>query len=221
MGFRTLSVGLGIAAVLVFTTGLADREWREIPYKKFHAAFSSVKPLDGARYIRLSRMVETSAPDMSLDDVRMVIGAAAGDIEVPIGPDGTLEFPMNEALVEENPPVRVNVPEGQLSVSMTIDTVAPPAERFPYSFVGDVADEYRRFVKQQGLLARVTAPDMKGLALVFTAGEPALATIDAPAGETLRADEHGRLVLPLRPEWIGAEVVLSRIADAVEPVFED
>lgn len=204
--------------VLLAGAALADDAWREIPYKRVYASLSSVKPLEGARYIRLNRTVGTSAEDMSLEDVRMVIGTAAGDIEVPIGADGTLEFPMSEALLEENPPVRVNVPEGKLSINVTLKAETP-AEHFPYSLVSDVADEYGRFVKQQGLLARMMAPDMSGLAIVFTTGEPAFATITEPAGETLRADESGRLVLPLRPEWHGAEVVLSRAPASVEPTF--
>jgi hypothetical protein len=206
---------------LVAGMAVATDAWREISYEKMHASLSSVRPLEGARYIRLKSTVGTSAPDMSVADVRMVIGAAAGDIEVPIAADGTLVFPMSDALLEENPPVRVNVPEGQLAVNVTIAAEVPPAERFPYSLVSDIADEYGRFVKQQGLLARMMAPDMNGVAVVFAAGEPAFATITGPAGETLPADESGRLVLPLRPEWDGAEVVLSRMPEAVEPVFED
>jgi hypothetical protein len=200
---------------------VAEAAWREIPYQKLHDSLSSVKPLEGARYMRLHSTVGTSAPGMSLADVRMVIGAAAGDIEVPIGADGTMEFPMSDALLKENPPVRVNVPQGQLSVNLTIDTEVPLADRFPYSLVGDIASEYDRFVQQQGLLARMMAPDMNGLAVVFGAGEPAFATITGPAGEILPADEAGRLVLPLRADWNDAEVVLSRTPDAFEPVFED
>jgi hypothetical protein len=158
---------------------------------------------------------------MSVADVRMVIGAAAGDIEVPIGADGTMQFPLIDALVEENPPVRVNVPEGQLAVNLTIGTEIPPAREFPYALVGEIAAEYGRFVKQQGLMARMMAPDMNGVAVVFAAGEAAFATISGPANETIRADEAGRLVLPLRPEWDGAEVLFSRTPQSVEPVFED
>ena len=40
------------------------------------------------------------------------------------------------------------------------------------ALVSDIADEYGRFVKQQGLLAGMVAPDMNGLAIVFTSGEP-------------------------------------------------
>jgi hypothetical protein len=209
-----------VGAALLAGSAVADDAWREIPYRKVHDSLSSVKPLEGARFLRLVLTVGTSAPDMSLEDVRMVIGAAAGDIEVPIGADGTLEFPMSEDLVKENPPVRVNVPEGQLSINVTIKAETP-ADRFPYALVSDIADEYGRFVKQQGLLARMVAPDINGLAIVFTTGEPAFATVTGPVGETLRADASGRLVLPLRPEWNGAEVVLSRTPDSIEPTFEN
>lgn len=221
MGFPARSVVLGITAGLLLATALADGDWREIPYKKFHASFSSVKPLEGARHIHLRRALSTSAGDMARDHIRMVIGAADGDIEVAIGPDGTLDFPMSEGLAKENPPVRVNVPEGELSVSVEIEFEVQAAQRFPYSLVTDVEDEYRRFVKQQGMLARMMAPEMQGLAIVFPAGEPGLATVTNPADEIIRADESGTLMVPLRKGWTGAQILLSRMPETIRPKFKD
>lgn len=196
--------------------------WRAIPYERLHEAFSSVKPLEGARYIRLDRRIATTAPDMTLDDVRMVIGAAGGDIEVPIDGDGTLAFPMSEALLEENPPVRVNVPEGQLSINVQIDTSVPPAESFPYALVAEMADEYALFVKEQGMLARMMAPDPEGLRVEFPDGVPATATVTGPGGETIEADPDGKLVVPIRKDWRAGnrEVVLSRMPAAMRLAVE-
>lgn len=155
-----------------------------------------MKPLDDAKYIRLDRRISTSALGMTLDDVRMVIETGSGTLEVGIGDDGSLDFPMDEALLAENPPVRVNVPEGQLAINVEIEWEIPVTQTFGYALVTDVEDEYRRFVKAQGMLARMMAPDLAGLAVRFPDGERATATVSAPAGVVIEAGEDGRIVIP-------------------------
>ena len=83
---------LARVSVLLAMTALAsgqargDEYWRAIPYDKLHDAFQSVKLLDGAKYIRLDRRISTSAPGMTLDDVRMVIETGEdGRIVIPSG----------------------------------------------------------------------------------------------------------------------------------------
>lgn len=215
-----VSVLLALAAL---ATGQArgDEYWRTIPYDKLHDAFQSVKPLDGAKYIRLDRSISTSAPGMTLDDVRMVIETGSGTLEVGIGDDGSLDFPMDEALLAANPPVRVNVPEGQLAINVEIEWEIPVTQTFGYALVTDVEDEYRRFVKAQGMLARMMAPDLAGLAVRFPDGERATATVSAPAGVVIEAGEDGRIVIPSGKSWDDAEVLLSRMPAGLEPVFEN
>ena len=222
MKHKRSALALGVLFVLT-APGLpaTDDYWRTLPYERLHDALSSVRSLEGARYIRVDRKIATTAPDIALADVRMVIASASGDIVVGIAEDGTLDFPMNETLLEENPGVRVNVPDGQLSINVEINFDVPASRSFPYTLITELEDEYRRFTRAQGMLARMMAPDMEALAARFADGEPATATVSAPVEVTLEADSEHRILVPIDEGWAGSEIVFSRVPDSMEPVFED
>lgn len=212
------------AALLASLAANASAEtWRDVPYERIHGALTSVKPLPDARYVRFSQRVEVAEEVMPLEDLRMIVGAAAGDIEVPISPEGELDFPITDALLEENPPVRVNAPEGTLSINMSFDISAPPAQRFPYALLEEISDEYDRFIKLQGLMARMAAPKPVGLEVRFPPGEAATATVRGRDTETYEADGEGRLVIPSARKWRaeGTEVELSRLPESLGLAFRE
>ncbi len=198
----------------------AQHQWRTIPYETLHRALTSVKPLEGAQYIHLDQKIAVTAPGMTLDDLRMVIDAEAGEIAVPVDADGTMAFPLSEALLEENPAVRVNVPDGGLSLNLSIDTTVPPAQRFSYGLVADMAEEFERFTAKQGMMARMMAPDVEGLRVEFGEGARATATI---GDEVVAADDEGVLLIPLRKDWARSRpaIVLSRMPAQMRLSFEE
>jgi hypothetical protein len=213
-----------VAALACCLAGTAWAEaWRDVPYERIHAALTSVKPLPVARYVQFSQRIAVPEAVMQLADLRMVVAAASGDIEVPITPDGGLDFPLSDDLLEENPPVRVNAPQGQLSITMNLDIAAPPAQRFPYALLEEITDEYDRFVKLQGLMARMAAPKPIGLEVRFPQGDPATATVRGEEVATIEADSDGRLVIPRARKWraAGTEVELSRMPLSLGLAFEE
>ena len=213
-------VVLAAGAVAAASTLAADA-WRSIPYDKLHSALTSLEPLAGSRYMKVRQTVSVTAPDMTLEDLRIVVAAASGDIEVPITLEGSMAFPLTDELLEENPPVRVNAPEGGLSLNVSIEIGMPPTDRFGYDVVLDMAAEYDRFLKQQGMMGRMMAPDATGLHIEFGPGGGASASLSAPAATTLAADEAGIVVIPLEEDWAGAEVVLSRVPELIRLTFEE
>lgn len=212
----------GAAALLIAGAACADA-WRDIPYERFHRALTTVTPLPDARYVRISQKVAVPETAMALADLRIVVASATGDIEVPITPDGELDFPLSDALLKENPPVRVNAPEGELSIRMQLDAAAPPAERFPYVLVEEISEEYGRLVKLQGLMARMAAPKPVGLEARFSPGTPGSAIVRGRESTTIEADSDGRLVIPSNRKWRieGAEVELSRMPESLNLAFRD
>lgn len=197
--------------------------WRDVPYDRIHEALTTVKALPDARYIRFSQRVVVPEEAMRLADLRMVVAAAEGDIEVPIEADGSLDFPISDALLEENPPVRVNAPEGQLGITMEFEISAPPAQSFPYALLEEITDEYDRFIRLQGLMARMAAPKPVGLEVRFPPGEPAAATVRGRDVTTIEADSEGRLVIPRERKWRGeeAEIELSRMPESLGLAFRE
>ncbi|MEJ2515636.1 MAG: DUF2987 domain-containing protein [Gammaproteobacteria bacterium] len=211
---------LAPAALLAAASATAADAWRSIPYETLHRALTSVTPLEDAQYIQLEQRIAVTAPGMTLDDLRMVIDADGGEIEVPVDSAGTMDFPLSEALLDENPPVRVNVPDGGLSLNLSLDTTVSPAERFSYGLVADMAEEFDRFSAEQGLVARMMAPDVAGLRVEFAEGPRGTARV---GDEVLAAGPDGVLLVPLRGDWVRQrpEVVLSRMPALMRLAFEE
>lgn len=194
----------------------ASAAWREVPYRDFHTLFSRLQKIEGARYTRASAVFSvTEDAGVTLPELRLVIAAAGGDVEVPIGDDGTVVFPISQRLYEENPPVRVNAAAGTLKANVSLAVEAPPRKRFPYQLLLDMEADYREQIAAQGMLARMFMPDPVSLNVRFGPGPRGTATVGGPDGETFTADEKGMLDIPLRRKWRkpGVEVVLSRMPE--------
>lgn len=205
-----------VPALLACLALPASAAWREVPYRDFHELFSRLQKMEGARYTRASAVFSVSEDaGVTLPELRLVIAARAGDVEVPIGDDGKVAFPISQRLYDENPPVRVNAAAGTLTASVTFTVEAPPRQRFPYQLVLDMEADYRAQVAAQGMLARMLLPDAEGLVVLFGPGPRGTATVGGAGGETFTADGEGALTMPRRRKWRqpGVEVVLSRMPE--------
>jgi len=222
---RSLPVPATVLGALSLVLGAAHGSdtFRDVPYRSLHEAITAVKPLDDARFIVMKHTLKLSADHMSIEDLRMIVGASGGDLEVEIRPDGSMDFPVSDALLQENPPVRVNAPAGGLSLSLTIDISAPPARRFSYGLLTEMSDEYDRMVRRQGLMARMAAPKPSGLEIRFAPGEPATAAVGGRHQAAFEADENGRLRIPSRRQWRSEnpEVQLSRDPELITLALGD
>lgn len=220
--FAVLVTVLGALALAAAAAHGSDA-FRDIPYHKLHEVITAVKPLDDARFIVMKHTVRVSGEDMTIEDLRMIIGASSGDMEVEIRPDGGIDFPISDALLEEDPPVRVNAPAGGLSLSLTINISAPPARRFSYGLLTEMSDEYDQMIRRQGLMARMAAPKPSGLEIRFPPGEPATAVVSGRQEATFEADDDGRLRIPSRKRWHSEnpEVRLSRDPELITLALGD
>jgi hypothetical protein len=187
------------ALLLVASTALvAAPAWRDIPYADLHAAFSR-DFVAGAKYARMTRSLEVRDDDFNQADLRLIVATEDGPIEVVIDEDGVVtDFPVSDALLKENPPVRTNAPKGKLAMSIQFSSTVPPTERLSYAIIVEMADEYRELVKRQGFMARMMMPGPKGLRVEFGAGVDAHARI---GDETINTDAEGNLTIPLRRGW--------------------
>jgi hypothetical protein len=211
------------ALSLVAGAAHGGETFRDIPYRNLHEAITAVKPLDDARFVVMKHTLQVSGDDMTIEDLRMIIGASAGDMDVEIRPDGSMDFPISDALLEENPPVRVNAPAGGLSLSLTINVSAPPARRFSYGLLTEMSDEYDQMIRRQGLMARMVAPQPSGLEIRFPPGDPATAVVGGRQEATFHAEEDGRLRIPSRRQWRSEnpEVLLSRDPELITLALGD
>ncbi len=189
---------LGAVMLCAATAVVATPEWREIPYKDLHEAFS-VDPVEGAKYARMTRSLEVRDENFRQEDLQLIVASKAGSIEVEIDDDGTVDnFPVSQALLEENPPVRTNAPKGKLAMAIVFSSTVAPAESVSYAVIVEMADEYRELVKRQGFMARMMMPKPKGLLVEFGPGIDAHARI---GDEVISTNAEGTLTIPLRRAW--------------------
>ncbi|MEX0899876.1 MAG: hypothetical protein WD081_04205 [Gammaproteobacteria bacterium] len=189
---------LGAVLLGVTTAVVPATEWREIPYADLHAVFSR-DFVSGAKYARMTRSLVVHDETFRQEDLQLVVAAEAGSIAVVIDEDGVVDnFPVSEALLEENPPVRTNAPKGKLAMTVEFTSTVPPTEQLSYAIVIAMADEYRELVKRQGFVARLMMPKPKGLLVEFGPNVNAHALI---GGEVIKTDEDGTLTIPLRRGW--------------------
>ena len=190
-------VSVFLLCALALAAGAAE-EWRDIPYADLHEVFSR-DLAGGAKYARVRQTLTVNDESFHQADLRLVVAAAAGPIEVTIADDGTVDdFPVSAALLEENPPVRTNAPEDKLMMTIVFSSTVAPAERLPYAVIVEMADEYDALVRRQGLMARMMMPDPKGLVAAFGPGVDAHARV---GDEVIEADADGNLTIPLTRKW--------------------
>jgi hypothetical protein len=174
---------------------------REIPYKDLHKVFSRVAGIPEGTYFRMTARMASNDPAVATDAIRLVIRSRNGDIAVPVAADGSAQFPVRDALLEENPPVVTNVAEGKLQVRISVRVEAPPEQRFRYGLMAAMQDEADAILAKQGFLVRMMAPDFEGLRVSFAPGTAATATVEAAKPETFAADAEGRIHIPDRKAW--------------------
>lgn len=212
-----------IVVALCALAPLAHAFEREIPYANIHKVFARVAGIPDGKYFRMQSRIVSDDPAVATQDIRLVIRARAGEIPVPIAPDGSAAFPVRDDLLAENPPVVTNVAKGKLSMRVDMSVTAPPEQRFRYEVMVAMIEEVDGIIASQGMMARMFAPDFEGLQVRFAPGTAATATIEAAKPETFQADAEGRIRIPDRKAWRKENpfVQLSAMPQRVELYVED
>jgi hypothetical protein len=193
---------LGALSLVVLITSPAGAAERAIAYADMHAVFERVERLKGGKYFKADARLSSEDPEVPLAAVTLVIRAQAGDIRVPIAPDGVTDFPVRDDLLAENPRVMTNVAAGKLSFSVSVNVSVPPVQRFKYALLTEMQDEADAMIAKQGLMARMMLPDFEGLAIGFGKGVAATATVEAADGPVVFAtDAEGVARIPYKRAW--------------------
>ena len=196
---RIATLLIAVAYLLPPAAAAAERS---IPYADMYGMFARVAQLQGGKYLKAAATLSSADPAIATKDITLVIRGRAGAIPIPVAADGTTQFPISDALLAENPPVFTNVPQGKLSMAVSIRVEAPPQQRFRYGLMVEMHDEAKAMIAKQGMLARMLAPDFEGLRIGFAPGSTATATVESADGpEVFRAVAQGNLDIPDRRAW--------------------
>jgi hypothetical protein len=188
------------------------------PYAVLHRALEPALTIAAYPRLRALQRIESKLPGVPASAIRLTIARASGPIEIRPAADGTIDFPLNDALLAENPPVHSNQPRGSLVLSATLALATPPVRSLPPSFFTAALDDADRLLAADGNPARAA-----GVELRFAADAQATATLRGPAERTLVADRAGRIVL-LRDRDLGSDtgsIELSALPTLVLPWLGD
>jgi hypothetical protein len=213
---------LALLAVLAFLLGIpaagAAEPASATSYAVLHRALEPALAIDAYPRLRALRRIESKLPGVPPSAIRLTIERASGPIELRPAADGTIDFPLDAALLAENPPVRSNQPRGSLVLSATLALATPPSRSLPPAFFTAALDDADRLLAADGSRARAA-----GIELHFAADAQATATLRGAAERTLVADHTGRIVL-MRDRDLGGDtgsIELSATPTLVLPWLGD
>ena len=130
--------------------------------------------------------------DVAPEQIRLDIQSRSGVRSVRVAANGDVQFPLDEGLRAENPPVASNQPKGSLTLSVAIVLKAPPGLRFPYRHIAAGIDQMREIVAADGNDDRFK---VQGVELWFDPAAHAQLSVVGRVERLLMADRAGRIVL--------------------------
>lgn len=162
----------------------------ETPYRALYGALSPSLKLAGYSRLKPVQRIVSKNASVAPDSILVSIHADSGVIEVRPARDGRVDFPMSEALLTENPPVRSNQPRGSLSVSVSFEIDLGDGDSLSYAELAKGIDQ-----AQQALAAvepALAAQRVAGIEFSFPPGVDArLQIVDPRLEELLVADREG------------------------------
>lgn len=193
---RTAAILAALAACLV--AGAADRVWhpyREIcerlGLKKFHE-------IPEAQKDHLRILFKVPAGDPALRALVLTIDSRQHPRTIVPDATGAIEFPYDEALLQENPNVLVNLPEGKkASFELDLRPRAPTALDLSYNdLMGGVAQANALIRAEAGMLS-LFAPTLHGVVLQFERADGQAVTIGTGATQRrIGVDAQARITVP-------------------------
>lgn len=217
---RFLPSGL-FALALAFSAAAPAQEMGKLPFATLDEVMQRTATVDRSKVAVRIRITSKNASVKASAIALTIDSKTAGQIPVPIGPDGSVgSFPRTDALRKENPLILTNQPKGTLALGVDMGIVVPPTDSFPYARLSEGLAEVNATIKKQsGVLGMFVGSVNRA---IFVLNDPAgTVTINAKAGpRPLKADAEGKVALALdpalvkenptvtvskRPSWIGVD----------------
>jgi hypothetical protein len=192
---RSLGLLVRVAALLLCALcalQAAPSEPVRVPYASLYRALEPGLVIGKYSALIARQRITSRRADVAPTAIRVRILARAGAINVAVGPQGTVDFPMTQALLAENPFVESNQPKGSLSVSATMELKLDGRLRLEYADVFAAATQAQAALKALG--PQMATRTVRSVEFEFPAAANARAElIDAKAEDVLIADDNGLL----------------------------
>lgn len=192
------AAALGVAALFACLLAAAAGDVESTtPYAVLHRALAPALAIGDYPRLRAVQRIESKLPGVPPGAIRLRIARSGGSIEIRPAADGSIDFPLDPALLAENPPVHTNQPRGSLVLSATLALAPLPSRRFAPDALGAALDDADRLLSADGSALRA-----RGVELRFDPRHEASVTLHGDAERVLVADQAGHVVL-LRDRDLG------------------
>lgn len=199
-----MSKSLVLLALLVPLVAAADEPAvSATPYLALYQVLAPARSIRAYDRLIAVERVQSKSPQVRAQDIRITIRAKRGAIAVPVAADGAVDFPADEALQAENPPVETNQPKGSLMLTVHAALRPPASLEMPWSEIdAGLRQAEELFAQTPGGSAQGAKP--RGVEIRFAPGETASVTLAGKSERLLQTDADGR-VLVLRDMIVESE----------------
>jgi hypothetical protein len=196
-----------IAAIAASTSAAA---W-PAQYRDIHAVYAPFSDLKQFQYLHAAVKVVSAQSQTRVEDIRAVIHANGHDIAVSVASNAIMDFPVNDALLRENPAVEFNQPKGSISLKPEIEAYCAPRLQFSYGVYDAMDAQYKRWQDTRiGWFARMHMARPKALLIRFPVGVQGTATVALPQGALhLAMNSQREIRIAENSEWTRLNPLIS------------
>ncbi|NWH08748.1 MAG: DUF2987 domain-containing protein [Alphaproteobacteria bacterium] len=145
---------------------LAAEEGKVIPYAEMAEILRKIdaaKTYDRLLFVTRVREQNDAVPPESLV---FSIESKTKPQTIKAGPEGVIALPYAEEYVQENAPIRVNVPAGtSVEFMLAIEGKLPDAQHFSWGDVQKIGAQFDAFIAQEAGMMSFLAPSVEGVKL--------------------------------------------------------
>lgn len=209
-----------LASIALAQAAGAERTSSTTNYATLYQVLAPVAKINTYDHLAAIERIESKMPGVRPSDIRVVIRAKQGAIDVPVGAGGEVRFPVTDALRAEDPPVETNQPKGSLALIVNVTLRTNDKLRVQWREIEAGLSQVKAFyAENQG----ATAPSVEGIEAHFSPGAAAMLTIEGKSERLLMADPAGRIIVTRQTAIENGEptLVFSRAPDFVLPYTDE
>ncbi len=190
----------------------------QVRYASLYRALEPGLIIAGFNRLLARQRIVSRQSAVAPSQIEVRILAKSGVIVVKVAPDGSVNFPMTQALLTENPIVESNQAKGSLSLSATMEIKLGPDKVLAYSELYESAMQAQQAIAALG--PAMAGRKVRSIEFEFDHTQDARAELsDSKAEELLIADRQGLLTVRIDAALAKrkAQVTFSTLPVAARP----
>jgi hypothetical protein len=175
-----------------------------IPYEALYRALSPSLEAQSGSGVTALKVIESKL-GVAPEKIHISVHARAGTIELVPRADGTVDFPLTDALRDENPEVTTNQPKGSLTLSVTLALTPPDGAHMSAVAMLSALAKIEAVMRSTSS----SAPRIRGVEVRFAPTEAGTVTVRGGSNRFLMADEQGSVVLMRDSDLTGEDIEIE------------